>query len=312
MSTIIAELERFGPGRHPEPPPLRDAERYCRSLAMGHYENFPIASVLLPRRTRQHLFNIYAYCRWADDLGDEAGSPDRACELLAWWRSELEACYAGRVTHPVFVALQPTISRFDLPITLFADLLSAFEQDQRVTRYEDFARLVDYCRRSANPVGRLVLAVFEQASDENIRDSDSVCTGLQLANFWQDVSRDLDLGRIYLPLEDLHRFGYGQEQLQLRETNEAFQEMMRFEVARAREFLLAGRPLAERLSGRLGLSIELFAGGGLRILERIETMGYRVLERRPVVTKFDMLRLAAASLGRTICRPLTHRREDSL
>ncbi len=218
--------------------------------------------------------------------------------MLAWWRAELEACYDGSAVHPVFVALRKTIERFSIPREPFADLISAFDQDQRVTEYETFAQLRDYCRRSADPVGRIVLYLCESFSERNSRWSDSICTGLQLGNFWQDVSRDSHIGRVYLPREDRRRFGYSDEDLRERRTNEAFLALMRFEVDRARELLLAGLPLVRSLPGRLRVDIDLFARGGLQILAEIERIGYRVWERRPVVGKRAMVRLFLGSVAR--------------
>ncbi len=283
------------------------AEAYCRRLARTHYENFPLVSWLLPRRLHQHFYNVYAYCRWADDLGDEVGDEARALGLLAWWRRELCACYSGRATHPVFVALSGTIARFEIPSRPFEDLLSAFEQDQRVKEYATFEDLRDYCRRSADPVGRLVLYLCDSYSEQNAAWSDSICTGLQLANFWQDVRRDYELGRVYLPRETRQRFCYSDEDLRACKTNAAFVEVMRFEVDRARRFLTDGWPLAEALPGRLCVDIDLFVRGGLRILKHIERIGYRVWETRPVVTKSDAAGLFLRSLGRAVVRTLRRR-----
>lgn len=284
-----------------------DAEAYCRHLAGTHYENFPVVSWLLPRKLHQHFFNVYAFCRWADDLGDEIGDRSRSLELLAWWREELSACYRGQAHHPVFLALRPTISRFEIPEQPFADLISAFEQDQRVTDYETFEQLRDYCRRSADPVGRLVLYLCEAHTPQNAEWSDSVCTGLQLANFWQDVARDLDIGRIYLPREDRERCGYDDEALQSRTTNDAFLQLMEFEVGRARQFLQDGVPLVERMPGRLQIDIELFIRGGLQILWEIERIGYRVWETRPVVSKGRFARLFLSCSARAVARRLRRR-----
>jgi squalene synthase HpnC len=254
----------------------------------------------------QHFFNIYAYCRWADDLGDEVGEVARSRELLGWWREELNDCYAGRASHPVFVALLPTIREFEIPIEPFADLISAFQQDQMVHEYETFDDLCDYCRRSANPVGRLVLHLCRQATDDNFRWSDSICTGLQLANFWQDVSRDLDIGRVYLPQADCRRFGYSREDLHARRTTEPFLELMKFEVQRARQWLSPwrdqGLPELRPFPLRVQVDIELFARGGERILDRIARIGYRVWDQRPVVTRGDVLRLFAGCLWRGVRR----------
>jgi squalene synthase HpnC len=302
------DLQTWGPEGTARAPSLPQSEAYCRALARRHYENFPLASWMLPRHLHQHFFNVYAYCRWADDLGDEVGDRDRAAELLTWWREQLEACYQGAATHPVFIALRPTIERFAIPRLPFADLISAFEQDQRVTEYETFAQLRDYCRRSADPVGRIVLYLCGRFTEPNAQASDSICTGLQLANFWQDVSRDYDIGRVYLPRETRTRFGYSDEDLRQRRTTEAFIELMRFEVVRARQFLLEGLPLVEALPGRLQIDIELFARGGLRVLDQIEGIGYCVWQRRPVVAKHDLARLFLGALGRSLWRRIRRRR----
>lgn len=314
VSAVILDLTKWGPETlaMAAVPSLAEAEAYCRRLATVHYENFPVVTWLLPKALHQHFFNVYAFCRWADDLGDEAGDPARALELLAWWQGETERCYRGEARHPVFVALSPTIARFHIPADPFLDLISAFEQDQTVREYETFTQLRDYCRRSADPVGRLVLMVCEQATPEHIAWSDSICTGLQLANFWQDVARDLALGRIYLPKEDYERFGYRRADFDQRLTNPAFLELMRFEVDRARQFLLAGLPLVPRLPGPLQIDIDLFARGGLRILERIERIGYRVWETRPKVTKMDVFRLLVSGIGRHLWRKLSTPRPPSV
>lgn len=283
---VVEELATWGPEASSQPAISRaSAEGYCRKLALGHYENFPVVTWALPRRLRQHFYNVYAFCRWADDLGDEIGDPERSLELLAWWRSELDACYADAPRHPVFVALHPTIRQFAIPREPFADLISAFEQDQQIHDYATFAQLHDYCRRSADPVGRIVLHLSECSRAETVAWSDSICTGLQLANFWQDVARDRDIGRTYLPREDRQRFCYSEGDLQTRTANEAFASLMRFEVERARGFLEAGWPLVEAVPGRLQVDIELFIRGGLQILHEIERIRYRVWEQRPVVTR---------------------------
>ncbi len=285
----------------PARPTLAEAEAYCRQLATSHYENFPLIARLLPRDLRQPFFNVYAYCRWSDDLGDELGDRELSTRLLGWWRGELARCWAGEeMAHPVFVALQRTAKEFDLSREPFDDLLTAFEQDQRVTSYNTFDELLGYCRNSANSVGRIVLRLCRCDDERSVALSDSVCTGLQLANFWQDVARDADIGRTYLPLEDCERFGYSREELANRVTNEAFVEVMRFEVERAREFLQAVRELAPRLRGRLQVVIELFGEGGLKICDRVASIGYRVWEQRPVVTTWDVAWLLAKCLMRPL------------
>ena len=304
-AAFVAELERLGPGRPHASYDLARARVYCRRLTLGHYENFAVASLLLPRRLLRHFHAVYAYCRWADDLADEAGGGDRALALLHWWREELLACYGGRPTHPVFVALRPTIERFQIPPEPFLDLLAAFEQDQYVKRYQTFDQLLDYCRCSANPVGRLVLHIGEAFDERRAALSDLVCTALQLANFWQDVSRDYDIGRVYLPEEDRRRFGYGDEDLAARRFTPAFADLMRFEVGRTRELFEQGRPLLGLVPADLSMDVELFLRGGLAVLDKIERCGYDVWTRRPVVSKWDQACLLTGAvwnrLGAAIC-----------
>ena len=302
MPTVIDELSRWGPGTSAGPPPLDQAQAYCRRLASTHYENFPVASLLLPRTLRQHFANVYAYCRWADDLGDETGDAGRSLELLAWWREQLGQCYAGQAEHPVFVALRQTIEEFQIPQQPFDDLVSAFEQDQHVRRYETFDELHDYCRRSADPVGRIVLHLCRNVSDDTFAWSDSICTGLQLANFWQDVARDFDIGRVYLPREDRQRFDYTDDDLEHRRTTPQFRALMQFEVDRAREFLLAGGPLIPTMPGRLQVDIDMFVRGGLQILREIEAIDYEVWRTRPVVSKLKFAGLFTRSLGAAMLR----------
>lgn len=301
------ELTRWGPHSTQPPPSRADAQAYCRFLATGHYENFPVVSLLLPRELHQHFYNVYAYCRWSDDLGDETGDPARALSLLHWWRGELDACYAGQTRHPVFVALAETIREFEISRQPLVDLISAFEQDQTISEYDTFPQLLDYCRRSADPVGRLVLALCRRATPENFAWSDSICSGLQLANFWQDVARDFAIGRIYLPREDYEKFGYRREDFDAKRINPAFLKLMKFQVDRARDYLITGLPLINQLPGRLQVDIDLFVHGGLRILQRIESIGYRVWESRPKVTKFDALGLVSAALWRKLLRPSVHK-----
>jgi squalene synthase HpnC len=282
-------------------PSLEEARAYCERLARSHYENFSVATWFLPRRLRPHFHSIYAYCRISDDLGDEVGNPQHALQLLDIWEGELEACYAGRPRHPVFVALAETVRACDIPRQPFADLLTAFRQDQRVNRYETFEDVVGYCRYSANPVGRLVLYACGYHDDERQQLSDYTCTALQLANFWQDVAVDYGKGRIYLPLEDLRRFGVTEKDITERRATPQFLELMRFEVQRAREWFHKGLPLAEKVDSGLAIDIELFSRGGLAILQAIEDQGYDVLRRRPVISKTRKLALVArAGLGKLL------------
>jgi squalene synthase HpnC len=297
-ATFAADLERLGPGRPHAPFDLAKAQAYCRRLTLRHYENFTVASLLLPRRLLRHFHAVYAYCRWADDLADEAG--DRGPELLAWWRGELLRCYAGEATHPVFVALLPTVRRFRIPPQPFLDLLSAFEQDQRVKRYQNYYQLRDYCRRSADPVGRLVLYLGEAFDAEKAVLSDRICTALQLANFWQDVARDFAIGRVYIPEEDLRRFGYGDDDLSARRFTPAFAELMRFEVDRTRDLFHRGLPLVALSPPSLRAEVELFVRGGLAVLRKIEEAGYNVWARRPVVTKWEKAALLAGAVWKRL------------
>src|ERR1700675_2690591 len=217
-------------------PSEADAREYCRRLARSHYENFSVASWFLPARLRQHFFNVYAYCRISDDLGDEVGDTAASLELLDEWERELNACYDGHPRHPVFVALAETVRKFAIPKHELADLLTAFRQDQEITRFSTFQDLLGYCRYSANPVGHLVLYLGGYRDPERQQLSDYTCTALQLANFWQDVSVDYAKGRMYLPFEDLRRFGVREEEISGGQNSSAFRDMMQFEVARAREW----------------------------------------------------------------------------
>jgi len=277
-----------------------EAQSYTRALTRAHYENFHVATLLLPRRLRQEFYNVYAFCRWADDLGDEIGDPAESLRLLAWWRGELEAMYAGTVRHPVFVALRGTVERHELPAEPFADLIRAFEQDQQVTRYRDWEELYGYCRYSANPVGRLVLYLCRYRDEERQRLSDATCTALQLANFWQDVVADLDKGRIYLPLELLERHGCALEDVLARRATPAFRAAVREAVEVARQWFERGLPLARMVDRRLAVDIELFSRGGLRILAKIAEQDYDVLSGRPMIGRLERARLLLGTLLRAM------------
>ncbi len=271
---------------------------YTRWLATRHYENFHVVSFLLPKRLHQDFYNVYAYCRWADDLGDEIGDTAESLRLLAWWRGELDAMYAGRTQHPVFVALGPTVERYGIPRQPFDDLIRAFEQDQTVTRYRTWEDLFGYCRNSANPVGRLVLYLCGYSDAERQRLSDATCTALQLANFWQDVTVDLTKDRVYLPLEVLDRHGYTLAELQKLQFTPGFREAMREAVDRARSLFHEGLPLCSMVDRRLSLDLDLFSRGGMRVLDKIEERGYDVLSARPAISKTERIRLLVASLAR--------------
>lgn len=277
---------------------LPDAEAYVRRLAHGHYENFSVVSRLVPRHLRQDFCNVYAFCRTADDLGDEVGDREEALRLLARFRRELESCYAGRPAGAVFTALSGTVERHSIPIDPFLDLISAFEQDQRVTRYETFEQLVDYCRRSANPVGRLVLYVCGYRDEIRQRLSDHTCTALQLTNFWQDVRRDLDnLNRIYLPQDSMARFGVTEDQLRAGRVDQAYCDLIRFEVDRTEELFARGDALLPTLSRPVAAHVALFAQGGRAILSAIRAQGYDTLSRRPKLSKARKARLVASAVA---------------
>ncbi len=292
IESLAHDLELYGPHRA-EPNRLTAAQsrRYCRRLARRHYENFTVASWLLPRRLRPHFYHVYAYCRWADDLADEARSPEESLDLLDWWEEQLQACYRGRAVHPVFVALADTIEQFGIPPDPFADLLVAFRQDQRVTRYETVEQLLEYCRYSANPVGRLVLYLGQCHDERRGRLSDSVCTGLQLANFWQDVAQDWDRDRIYLAQSRCRRFGYDETMFVRRECNEAFRRLLAAEVSEAEGWLRGGLPLVGMVPRWLRLEVALFIRGGMAILDAIRRQDYDVWSRRLVVSKLQKMRL---------------------
>jgi len=282
-------------------PSEAEARRYCRRLARSHYENFSVATWFLPRRLRQHFFNVYAYCRISDDLGDEVGDPNASLHLLDRWEGELDACYGGRPRHPVFVALAETVRACKIPKHEFSDLLTAFRQDQTTTRYDSFHDLLGYCRNSANPVGHLVLYLCGYHDEDRQKLSDFNCTALQLANFWQDVSVDYAKGRIYLPLEDLRRFGVQESDIAAQRNTPQFIEMMRFEVERAREWFRQGLPLVGKVSRELAIDIELFSRGGQEILNAIERQGFAVLGRRPTISRSRSVALVArAALGKLV------------
>jgi len=280
-------------------PSLEQAHEYCRRLARSHYENFSVATWFLPKKLRQDFFNVYAYCRISDDLGDEVGDPAASLALLDEWERELEACYAGRPRHPVFVALAATVRQFEIPKHEFSDLLIAFRQDQRVTRFETFDDVLAYCRYSANPVGHLVLYLCGYHDAERQQLSDYNCTALQLANFWQDVSVDYDKGRIYLPLDDMRRYAVSEQDLAQRRNTPGFCAMMKFEVERAREWFERGLPLVGKVGKELAVDLELFSRGGQEVLNAIERQEFAVLGQRPVISRTRKLALVArAALGK--------------
>jgi len=263
-------------------------------MPVDHYENFPVASLLLPSRLREPVEAIYAFARSADDIADE-GDADALHRLarLNDYRLELNRIERGeRPDGPIFGRLADNVRRWELPVQLLRDLLDAFSQDVGKTRYRDFDELLDYCRRSANPVGRLLLRLYRAETAQDLRDSDAICSALQLINFWQDVAIDWRKGRIYLPADSMARFGVDEAHIDAARVDERWRRLMAFEVDRARTMMLSGAPLARRLPGRIGWELRLVVQGGLRILERIEAVGYDVFRRRPSLGKADWARLA--------------------
>ena len=272
---------------------IKSAYEYCARLAKSHYENFTIASWLMPREMRPPMHAIYAYARIADDFADEEHDLGKLDE----WERELDLCYAGTPRHPVFVALADTVRRYEIPREPFADLLVAFRSDVNFRGFDTLDEiLTTYTRYSANPVGRLVLYLFGYRDAERQHLSDLVCSGLQLANFWQDVAIDLEKNRIYFPREDLRRFGVTPEDLEKRAATQRFLALMRHEVGIAREMLRRGAELHRHVDRRLRRDILMFAGGGLAILNAIERVEYDVFNRRPKLTKLDYLKLGVSAL----------------
>jgi squalene synthase HpnC len=278
---------------------VEEGERYTRWLATHHYENFNVVSWLLPKHLHQHFYNLYAYCRWSDDLGDEVPDRQRALELLDAWESELVLGYSGErgPTHPVLIALRETIRAKDIPQKPFSDLLRAFRQDQRVQRYATWDAVLDYCVYSANPVGRLVLYLCGYRDAERQKLSDYTCTALQLANFWQDVSRDLEKGRIYIPLDVLAAHGLTEADIVERRFSERYVSLMKDLIARTRGLFMAGMPLVRSVEGILRTDIEMFSHGGLAVLDAIERSGYDTLIHRPSISKWKQVRLLSGALA---------------
>jgi squalene synthase HpnC len=284
--------------RMPEATPtLAEARAWCKQLAESHYENFHVASWFLPPALRPHFHSIYAYCRVSDDLGDEVGDRSTALALLDLWGRELDACYEGRARHPVFVALAETIRACSIPKEPFADLLVAFRQDQAVTRFASMQEVLAYCRYSANPVGRLVLYACGEQSEERFQLSDATCSALQLANFWQDVSVDYAKGRVYLPQDEMQRFGVTDETIAQGIATPEFRALLRHEVDYARSLFEQGLPLIGMVNRDLALDLDLFSRGGLAILRAIERQDYDVLAARPSITKGAKLALALRAVS---------------
>jgi squalene synthase HpnC len=270
----------------------RQAFAFCERLTRSHYENFPVASLLLPRAKRPYVAAVYAFARTADDFADEGSlTPAERLAKLDLWQQSLDRCYEGNPIGPVFIALAETARQTGLPRELLSDLLTAFRMDVEKSRFSNFEEILHYCRYSANPVGRIVLNIFDDESPEKLLLSDRICTGLQLANFWQDVSVDWKKGRVYLPLDDLRRFGYTESDLAEGRFTPAFRDLMAFQLERSRRFFEEGRPLLRLAGKELRFELNLTVRGGLEILNAIEARGFDVLSGRPSLSTMTKLRL---------------------
>jgi squalene synthase HpnC len=277
---------------------VASAQNQTRQLAQSHYENFSVVSLLLPRHLRQDFSNIYAFCRVADDLGDEVGDKDESLRLLADFRRQTLECFEGKANTPIFVALTHTIERHELPAKPFLDLIDAFEQDQRVSRYQTYEQVLDYCKRSANPVGRLVLYLCGYRDEHRQELSDFTCTALQLANFWQDVRRDIvDRDRIYLPVDSMKRFDVSEEQIVRGECDEKYRALLRYEVDRTAEMFDRGAALLPTLRPSVRMQISLFGKGGRAVLSAIRRQHYDTLSRRPALSKWQKGQLVFSTLA---------------
>jgi squalene synthase HpnC len=275
---------------------LPEAYRYCLRLARTHYENFPVGSLLIPKKLQPHVCAVYAFARRADDIADEDFPEADRIPALEAWEGLLEKSLHGRINHPVFLALRETIRKFQIPTQLLVDLVTAFKMDVKVKRHASFDDVLYYCRHSAEPVGRLVLHLFGYRDESLMRLSDKICTALQLANFWQDVAVDLKKNRIYIPLDELERFGCRSEQLFAHQYNEAFSRVMKFQVDRTEEMFLQGAPLVYQTNGRLGLELKCVVLGGLTILNKIRELNYNTLAQRPVIHSKDKMGILLKAL----------------
>lgn len=315
MTTMLDDRLIGAPAGYETPavrPTLEAAQAWCKHLATTHYENFHVATLFLPKALRPHFHSVYAFCRTSDDLGDEVADTATATRLLAQWRAMLHQCFAEpqESKHPVYVALQPTIAQCALPRQPFDDLISAFEQDQVITHHPSLASLENYSVYSANPVGRLVLLVSGYRDDELMVLSDDICTGLQLANFYQDIYEDHERGRRYIPADAMERFGVSDAQIAERRFDENFRAMMQFLVNDARARLVRGSRIVSLVDRDLAATLELFVKGGHAILDVIAAQGYDTLQHRPEVTKAAKLRLlAGAFVGKLKATVLPAKRE---
>ena len=293
---VVEDLQRYGPMSSNPPMALGQSQKYCKSLALRHYENFSVASLLVPTLLRQDFFNIYAFCRWSDDLADEIGNAADSLQLLKWWRSELRDCFLGRVKHPVFIALRETTQRHSLSIINFEQLLDAFVLDQRVTRYDSQSEVLEYCRGSANPVGRILLQLAGVEDPEAIKLSDRLCTGLQIANFCQDIRQDALEGRVYLPKDLWNRFQVTESEILAGKASDNLRYALKVWVDLARTCLVSGLPLVQYTPRWLARDIQLFARGGLTILNNIARADFNVWDQPIEVSKKQKLALLVRAI----------------
>lgn len=282
--------------------PWSEAEAfdYCTQLTQHHYENFPVGSWLMPANVQRDVHSLYAFMRTADDFSDEDRKPGDEPERMSWlktWNRLLDEMLSGEPTHPIFIALKSTVTRHQLPVQWLKELLHAFEMDVTIKRYKTYNDVLDYCRYSANPVGRLILTLFGYRDDALYGLSDAICTGLQLANHWQDVAVDLKKDRIYLPQEDMNRFGVTEDTLPQGIDGPGLHALLSYEVERARQLFNQGKPLPLCVKGRLKWELKLTWNGGWRILEKIENVNFDVFRHRPVLNKWDAPLLLARVLS---------------
>jgi len=282
-----------------------EAFAYCAAITSAHYENFPVASLFLPEEKRPYIQAIYAFARIADDFADELKRPaeDRLRDLNEW-EEKLRLCYLDSAEHPVFIALNETVKRNNIPIEPLQNLLTAFKKDVTQNRYETFDDLLGYCSCSANPIGRLVLMIFGHRDERLFSLSDNICTALQLTNFWQDVAVDVQKDRLYIPIEDMTQFGYPVEKWKTGVPDENFKRLMKFQVDRTRKLFYLGAELPSLVEKELQLELKLIWFGGMSVLKRLEKIQYDVFHRRPALKWNHKLQiLSRAMLTGDLARP---------
>jgi squalene synthase HpnC len=280
---------------------IEQAFQHCEQLARTHYENFPVASFFLPKHLRPFVAVMYAFARTADDFADEGNrSEAERLDALDDWQKQLDDCYGGKAEHPIFIALAEVVRQKNIPKQLLVDLLTAFRMDVTTHRYRTYSDLLYYCRHSANPVGRLVLLLFDDASERNCDLSDNICTALQLANSWQDISVDCAKGRLYVPLEDVARFGYTESDFASQVFDDRFRRLMKFEIERTKELFESGKPLVNEATKKLRFELALTWNGGMTILKKIEQASYNVLKNRPTISVADKISILTQTIFRSI------------